>query len=147
MLIFCCVPLASIFLKGIPNDVNQFSIISSRWYIYMSVFSVDQNMVNVQKKPLKTTTTTTTKLEISVLSQRQWNDLANLASWRHNMETLPAILGLYSLNGKTSYRQISWTLEAARFGFRLLQSLRNLTGTSAAALPRYLPNLRAIRSS
>ena len=24
------------------------------------------------------------------------------------------ILGLYSLNGKTSYRQISWSLEAAR---------------------------------
>ena len=28
-------------------------------------------------------------------------------------------LGLYSLSGKTSYRKISWSLEAARFGFKL----------------------------
>ena len=31
-------------------------------------------------------------------------------------------LGLYSLSGKTSYRRISWSLEAARFGFKLFQS-------------------------
>ena len=43
-------------------------------------------------------------------------------------------LGLYALSGKTSDRQISWSLEAARFGFRLLHSPWNLTGTSAAAL-------------
>ena len=43
-------------------------------------------------------------------------------------------LGLDALSGKTSYRQISWSLEAARFGFRLLHSPWNLTGTSAAAL-------------
>ena len=28
---------------------------------------------------------------------------------------------LYSLSGKTSYRKISWSLEAARFGFKLFQ--------------------------
>ena len=55
------------------------------------------------------------------------------------------IPGLYSLSGKTSYRKISWSLEAARFGFKLFQLLWNLTGTSAAALPRYLSNFRAIR--
>ena len=38
-------------------------------------------------------------------------------------------LGLYSLSGRTSYRKISWILEAARFGFRPFQSLWNLTGT------------------
>ena len=54
-------------------------------------------------------------------------------------------LGLYSLSGKTSYRKISWSLEAARFRFRLFQSLWNLTGTSAAALPRCLSNFRALR--
>ena len=53
--------------------------------------------------------------------------------------------GLYSLSGKTSYRKISWSLEAARFGFKLFQSLWNLTGTSAALLPRCLSNFRAIR--
>ena len=55
------------------------------------------------------------------------------------------ILGLYSLSGKTSYRKISWSLEAARFGFILFQSLWNLAGTSAALLPRCLSNFRAIR--
>ena len=56
-----------------------------------------------------------------------------------------AILGLYSLNGKTSYRKISWSLEAAGFGSKLFQSLWNLVGTSAALLPRCLSNFRAIR--
>ena len=55
-------------------------------------------------------------------------------------------LSLYSQSGKTSYRQISWSFEAARFGFRLFQSLRILTGTSAAVLPRCLSNFRALRS-
>ena len=53
-------------------------------------------------------------------------------------------LSLYSLSGKTSYRQISWSLEAARLDVAMVVSLWNLTGTSAAALPRYLPNFRAI---
>ena len=56
-----------------------------------------------------------------------------------------ADLGLYSLSGKTSYRKISWSLEAARFWFKLFQSLWNLVGTSAALLPRCLSNFRAIR--
>ena len=42
--------------------------------------------------------------------------------------------------------RISWSLEAAKFGFWLFQSLWNLTGTSAAALPRCLSNIRALRS-
>ena len=54
-------------------------------------------------------------------------------------------LGPYSLSGKTSYRKISWSLEAARFGFNLFQSLWNLAGTWAALLPRCLSNFRAIR--
>ena len=55
-----------------------------------------------------------------------------------------AYLGLYSLSCKTSYRKISWSLEAARFRFKLFQSLWNLAGTSATALPRCLSNFRAI---
>ena len=53
--------------------------------------------------------------------------------------------GLYLLSGKTSYPKISWSLEAARFGFKLFQSLWNLAGTSAALLPRCLSNFRAIQ--
>ena len=37
------------------------------------------------------------------------------------------IQGLYSLSGKTSYRQISWSLEAARLGVIMNVSLWNLT--------------------
>ena len=60
---------------------------------------------------------------------------------------LQCILGLYSLSGRTSYRKISWSLEATRFGFILFQSFWNLTGPSAAVLPRCLSNFRAIRWS
>ena len=68
-----------------------------------------------------------------------------IRAWMINQfDGLPK-LGLYSLSGKTSYRKISWSLEAARFGFKLFQLLWNLTSPSAAALPRYLSNFRAIR--
>ena len=51
--------------------------------------------------------------------------------------------GLYSLSGKTSYRQISWSLEAARLDVTMIVSLWNLTGISAAVLPRCLSNFRS----
>ena len=44
---------------------------------------------------------------------------------------------------ETSYCQISQNLEAARFIFRIVRSLWNLTGTSTAALPRCLPNFQS----
>ena len=53
-----------------------------------------------------------------------------------------ASLGLYSLSERASYRKLSRSLKAARFGFRLFQSLWNLTGTSAAPLRRCLSNFR-----
>ena len=75
-------------------------------------------------------------------------------SWRHHELSWsspsspgifrPWLQGLYSLSGKTSYRQISWSLEAARLGFIMIVSLWNLTGISAALLPRCLLNFRAI---
>ena len=54
---------------------------------------------------------------------------------------------LCSLSGRTSYREISWVLEAARFGFKLFQSLWLLTGTSVTVLPQCLSHFRAIQSS
>ena len=48
---------------------------------------------------------------------------------------------------KESFRKISRSLEAARIGFKLFQSLWKLTGTPAAQLRRCLSNFRAIRSS
>ena len=46
--------------------------------------------------------------------------------------------GFYSLRGRRYYHKIWRSFEAARFGFILFQSHWNLTGTSAAALPRCL---------
>ena len=54
-------------------------------------------------------------------------------------------LGPVSIFEKTSFRKISWSLEAARFVFRIVRSLWNLTGTSAAVLPMCLSNFKAIR--
>ena len=65
-------------------------------------------------------------------------DMASVLEWDKN------ILGLYSLSGKTSYRQISWSLETARLDVIMIVSLWNLAGVSAALLPRCLPNFRAI---
>ena len=54
-------------------------------------------------------------------------------------------LGPVSISEKTSFRKISWSLESARFVFRIVRSLWNLTGTSAAVLPMCLSNFKAIR--
>ena len=48
------------------------------------------------------------------------------------------IPGLCSLSGKTSYHQISRSIEAARLDVTMIVSLWNLTGISAALLPRCL---------
>ena len=56
---------------------------------------------------------------------------------------LHQILGLYLLSGKTFYPQISWNLEAASLDVVVIISLWNLTGISAAPLPRCLSNCRA----
>ena len=75
---------------------------------------------------------------------------ANLPNPSHlrvaSKSTVSNPLGLYSQSGRTSYGKISRSLEAARFGFKLVPSLWNLTGTSAAPLPRCLLNFRAIWS-
>ena len=71
----------------------------------------------------------------------------NIPRWKFHTNVVPCKhhQGLYSQSGKTSYRKISWSLEAARFGFKLFQLLWNLAGTSAALLPRCLSNFRVIR--
>ena len=43
-----------------------------------------------------------------------------------------------TLSGKTSYRQMSWRLEAARLDVIMIASLLNLIGISAALLSRWL---------
>ena len=48
------------------------------------------------------------------------------------------------LSSKRPYRQISWRPKAARLDVLMIISLRNLTGISAALLPRCLSNFRVI---
>ena len=63
----------------------------------------------------------------------------------HPYSIRPSLIqGIYSPSGKTSYRQIWWKLEAARLHVIMIVSLWNLTGISAALLPRSLSNVRAI---
>ena len=70
----------------------------------------------------------------------------------HDMQYIAALLtialwipGPVSIFEKTSYRKISWSLEGAWFVFRIVRSLWNLTGTSAALPPMFLSNFKAIR--
>ena len=51
--------------------------------------------------------------------------------------------GLYSLSGQTSYRKISWSLEAAWLDIITITSLWHFTGISAAALPRCLSKFQS----
>ena len=90
------------------------------------------------------------KWAISEDSLRLWSNFmvhtnAKLLRLQHLLLSCEWLQGLYSLSGRTSYRKISRSLEAARFGFKLFQSLWNLAGTSAALLPMCLSNFRAIR--
>ena len=80
--------------------------------------------------------------DVSPLTGRLTDDIGMSQYWYGAQSHLSQ--GFYSLSGKTSYRQISWSLEAARLDVAMAVSLWNLTGTSAAALPRYLSNFRAI---
>ena len=56
----------------------------------------------------------------------------------------PELQGPISISDKLSYCKISQSLEAARFVFRIVWSLWNLTGTSAAGLPKCLSNFKAV---
>ena len=60
------------------------------------------------------------------------------------MHTIISMPGLYSLSGWSSYRQISWSLEAAKSVLLMIVSLGHWTATLAAALPGCLSNFRAI---
>ena len=55
-------------------------------------------------------------------------------------------LGPVSISDKTSYVKISQRLEGTRSDEEMFVSLWNLTGTSAAVLPRCLSNFRAMRT-
>ena len=67
---------------------------------------------------------------------RHWSDCSNATeiSQAH-----------HSLRGNTSYRQISWSLEAVSLDVIMILLLRNSTGISAALLLSCLLNFRAIR--
>ena len=55
-------------------------------------------------------------------------------------------MGPVAISDKTSYRKISWSIDAAKFVFIIVRSLWNLTCTSTALPPTCLSNFTAIRS-
>ena len=81
---------------------------------------------------------------VTVILKRRWNNKQK--KYVHCPHQSQTIQGLYSLSGRTSYRKISWSLEAARFGFIIFQSFWNLTSTSAVLLPMCPLNFKSIRS-
>ena len=91
---------------------------------------------------------TTTIWRCRILFVRQWqSNVQWKLSWQwlkwHRHVTVE-LQGLYSTNGRASYRTISWSLEETRFGFVTTASLWNLTDISAAILPKCLSNFRSI---
>ena len=60
---------------------------------------------------------------------------------------LPSRQGLHSRSGRTSYHQISWSVEAARLVVIMIVSLWNFKNISASLPPRGLSNVRAIGKS
>ena len=61
-----------------------------------------------------------------------------------NLFSIDRTLGPVSISEKSSFRKISYSLEAAIFVFRIVRSLWNLTGTSAAVLPMCLSHFKGI---
>ena len=85
---------------------------------------------------------------VSHLSRSIWDNQCGITliwHWGPVTHIYVSELGPVSISEKTSFRRISWSLEAARFVFRSVRSLWNLTGTSAALLPMCLSNFKAIR--
>ena len=69
-----------------------------------------------------------------------------MAWWKTGDRPVPKPImtkDLYSLNGRTSHRKITWSLEAARWGV-IIVSLWNLISILAALLPMCLSNFKAI---
>ena len=85
----------------------------------------------------------------------QFESLVYLDISYNILQTMPFVsgvgstLGLYSLSGKTSYHQISWSLEAAKLDVAMVVSFWNLTGTSAALLrlEKFKPESRGFETS
>ena len=61
------------------------------------------------------------------------------------LSCIQKVQGPVSISDKTSYCKISQSLEAARYLFRIVWSLSNVTGTSTTVLPICLSNFKAIR--
>ena len=63
--------------------------------------------------------------QLSKQSWPQWFEMQSCSLWRHCnvLAMLHWHLGLWSVSGKTSYRQILWTLKAARLDVIMILSL------------------------
>ena len=81
---------------------------------------------------------------ITFRRQCEWNVMHRQSACRKKYPSSCKALVLYSLSGRTSYRQISWSLGDAKLDVIIVVYLWNLIGISTALLPRCLSNVRAI---
>ena len=96
--------------------------------------SADTQVPYVESLPCSLRKFKTIWQQSSKLSEKRFHKILVWDAFWMDIHCCKSSHGLYSLSGKTSYRKISWSIEAARFRFRIFQSLWNLTGTLAAAL-------------
>ena len=152
-----CLP----FYKAGPiTTMSASTMVWPRWrletcqslYVWSSRHTLDTNSARVKSSP-NNSSAAMRRVEccsigsscvgkLQTASRKQQSCVSFLK--RNGCPNQSVIQGLYSLSGKTSYRQISWSLEVAKLGVIMIVSLWNLTGISAALLPRCLSNSKAI---
>ena len=79
-----------------------------------------------------------------VLSNMIWQVSAQMEGRCNKGGSMTGMQGPISISDKMLYHKISQSLEAARLVFRIVRSLWNLTGASAAALPMFLSNFKVM---
>ena len=84
------------------------------------------------------------KMDIFIFRIWQTANKVKCFTLDNDRSSWPLNPGPLLLSGRTSYRKISWSFEAARLGVIMILSLCNLTGTSEALLSRCLSNSKAI---
>ena len=82
----------------------------------------------------------------------RWNAYVEPATcrlWLVSTRSIVCPVSLYSLSSKASHRQISWSLVAARLDVKMIVSLWDLTGISAAQIimEEFKPEFRGFEIS
>ena len=118
---------------------RKFSLID-KLHIFQSMCKIF--CMEFQREPLKFHTKYLT---------HTWKEMIFIQYWRFRCSQIYKLVNFFetppgpiSIPYNRSYLEISWSLKAIRLVVWIIASLWNLTGTSAAMLPRRLSNFRVI---